>query len=76
VPTPKRDKVALVTLATHLRSAPRAIEQIQQLMNISEASAHRWLRYLQQMGYDVVRRRNPLTKTLYYSILGGKQPKG
>lgn len=68
MPTPRRDEGALEVLVRHLKRSPRSIEEIMKLMDVSERSAYRWLKYLEQEGQDVVSRKDS-KGTVHFSVL-------
>lgn len=68
MPVPSRDSKKLNTLGRHLKRAPKTIPQIMKLMSISERSAYRWIRYLEEEGHDVVHRRDE-EGVVRYSVL-------
>lgn len=51
-----------------MKRSPRSIEEIMKLMDVSERSAYRWLKYLEQEGQDVVSRKDS-KGTAHFSVL-------
>jgi DNA-binding transcriptional ArsR family regulator len=72
---PKRDEKALKTLARHLKREPHTIEEIMGAMDVAERTAYRWLKYLEDEGYDVVSRRNEKNEVLYSVLAEPAKPK-
>lgn len=45
------------------------IDQIATVVRVQQRQAYQWVRQLEEEGYDVIMRRNPRDRQLYYSIL-------
>lgn len=56
MPTPKRDTRALSRLRRFMRT-PRTIAQIRAQFGLTERTAYRWLRYLEDRGAGIYTRR-------------------
>lgn len=74
MPIPKRDIENLRVLAKCLSRNPHRVDEIQTIFGLSERTAYRWLKYLGELGLDIVKRGTD--EGVVYSILAPHLPGG
>lgn len=68
MPDPVVDLDTLYAVGAYLRK-PRTLADIMRKGGLTRRTAYRWLDYLQERGYDIVRRTSPQTDGVTYQVL-------
>ncbi len=69
MPQPIRDWSSVHTMAVYMAKSPRSVDQLMRLMDQSQRTIYRWIEALQQEKYDVVRRVDPNTGRITFSVI-------